>query len=272
MSVAELRPLRYPTDCHVCGSPLERGALAQWDREARQATCSSCVPTEVADAAIDRGRAGESAAREWKRRRDRDERRVREQWGPLAGVALALHEEPQSVRAWATGSNGERELGRSLDALRDEGMGVLHDRRIPGSRANIDHLVIAPSGVFIVDAKNYRGLVENRDKGGWFSVDYRLYVGGRDRTKMLQGLERQRDAVRAALGEAHAAVPIWKTICFVDADWPFFAAPLDFDGVHVLWPRELGKRLRAGGPLDTDAIRAIERTLALTLLSALPGR
>ena len=32
---------------------------------------------------------------------------------------------------------------------------ILHDRRVPGSPANIDHLVIGPTGVFVVDAKNF---------------------------------------------------------------------------------------------------------------------
>jgi hypothetical protein len=39
---------------------------------------------------------------------------------------------------------------------------VLHDRRIPGRRSNIDHLVIARSGVWVVDTKRYRGKVERR--------------------------------------------------------------------------------------------------------------
>ncbi|MEO6532232.1 MAG: nuclease-related domain-containing protein [Pseudolysinimonas sp.] len=31
----------------------------------------------------------------------------------------------------------------------------LRDRRIPGSKANIDHVVRAPRGVFVIDAKRY---------------------------------------------------------------------------------------------------------------------
>jgi len=47
---------------------------------------------------------------------------------------------------------------------------ILHDRRIPGSRANIDHIVVAPSGVWIIDAKRYSDqLVQRRGKD--------LYVG-----------------------------------------------------------------------------------------------
>jgi hypothetical protein len=33
--------------------------------------------------------------------------------------------------------------------------------------------------VFVVDVKNYKGKVETRDRGGFFSTDDRLYVGGR---------------------------------------------------------------------------------------------
>ncbi len=37
---------------------------------------------------------------------------------------------------------------------------MLHDRRIPGSRANIDHIAIATSGVWVIDAKRYKGKVQ----------------------------------------------------------------------------------------------------------------
>jgi Nuclease-related domain len=65
-------------------------------------------------------------------------------------------------------------LGTALERLRSEGMAVLHDRRVPGTRANIDHLLISSSGVFVVDAKRYGGRVEQRDRGGFFRTDYRL--------------------------------------------------------------------------------------------------
>jgi len=32
---------------------------------------------------------------------------------------------------------------------------VLHDRAIPGSRANIDHIGIGPTGVWVIDTKRY---------------------------------------------------------------------------------------------------------------------
>jgi len=63
---------------------------------------------------------------------------------------------------------------------------VLHDRRIPGTRANIDHIAIAPSGLWAIDAKHYKGRVEHVDKGGWFLTDWRLLVGGRDKTGLVE--------------------------------------------------------------------------------------
>jgi hypothetical protein len=162
------------------------------------------------------------------------------------------------------GAAGEQRLGALLDPLREEGMAVLHDRRIPGSRANIDHLVVSCAGVFVVDAKNYAGRVERRDRGGWFSTDYRLYVGGKDRSALLASLMRQTEAVRAALGTPTPPT-ITPVMCFVRADWSLFAQPMRWGDVYVLWPRALRKLLRSGGPLTSDAIEAIGRRLGLAL-------
>jgi hypothetical protein len=79
-------------------------------------------------------------------------------------------------------------MARRLTNDLGEAAVVLHDRKVPNTRGNIDHLVIAPSGIWIVDAKNYNGKVEVRDCGGWFSTDLRLHVNNRDQTKLVDGL------------------------------------------------------------------------------------
>ena len=272
MSEKPLR-LRYPATCSSCGSALAKGTEASWNRETKTATCPICLSeSEGATAApadaIERGEAGGSAAREWRRRHDRREQTIRSRYGRLSGLVLALSDDPHSTDAWAYGANGEQALGKLLDPLRAEGVAVLHDRRIPRSKANIDHLVVAPWGVFIVDAKNYKGRVERRDRGGYFSTDYRLYVGGRDKTALVAGMTKQAQAVRAALDDEDASLQICRAICFVDADWSLFARPIEMDGVHVLWPRALGKLIRTEGPLSRDEITRIERKLALALPAA----
>jgi hypothetical protein len=65
---------------------------------------------------------------------------------------------------------------------------ALHDRRVPGTKGNIDHLVVGPAGVYTVDAKRYEGKVERRDVGSFFRSYERLYVNNRDRTKVVKGM------------------------------------------------------------------------------------
>ncbi len=113
------------------------------------------------------GGAGESASQEYERRRAKDEARIRQRWGRFGGIAVALSDERQSTRAWSIGAAGEEIVGARLDAIASERIRVLHDRRIPGSRANIDHLLVTPGGVWVIDAKRYRGRPELRIEGGY---------------------------------------------------------------------------------------------------------
>jgi Nuclease-related domain len=83
--------------------------------------------------------------------------------GLLAGVAAAglgwwLRCRPSATTgAWRRGAAGERRTARLLAPLECRGWAVLHDLAIPGSAANIDHLVIGPGGVLVIDSKQYRG-------------------------------------------------------------------------------------------------------------------
>jgi hypothetical protein len=83
----------------------------------------------------------------------------------LGGVILALTDEPQPTTAWARGAAGERQVGSMLDGLVGDDVVALDDRRIPRSRANIDHLAVVPSGVWVIDAERYQGQVATKDVG-----------------------------------------------------------------------------------------------------------
>jgi len=154
-------------------------------------------------------------------------------------------------------------------------MAVLHDRRIPGSKANIDHIVISPAGVFVVDPKNYRGKVEQRDVGGLFRTDLRLFVGGRDKTKLVKGMDRQVAAVRAALAkdEKWRDVPVTPVLLFISAEnWSLLNfRPLRFGEVYVLWSKALGKLLRTEEKIPREGVVDLERLLALALPSTQDG-
>ena len=74
----------------------------------------------------------------------------------VAGWGLRFRPSPDAV-AWRRGAAGERRTARLLGPLERQGWVVLHDLAVPGSRANLDHLVIGPGGVFVIDSKQYRG-------------------------------------------------------------------------------------------------------------------
>jgi hypothetical protein len=61
-----------------------------------------------------------------------------------------------SADNYAKGAAGEVAVARVLGDLASEFV-VLHDLNVPGSSANVDHLVIGPTGVFMIDAKHWSG-------------------------------------------------------------------------------------------------------------------
>lgn len=148
---------------------------------------------------------------------------------------------------------------------------VLDDRRIPGSSANIDHIAIAHSGLYVIDAKNYSGTVERRTEGFGRRRTEHLIVKGRDRTKLATAMDRQTDAVRAAIGQLDEAgnVPVIPVLCFVGTDnWGLLDPAFTIGDVHVLWPRALRKLLRREGPLDSAARTKLVRLLSTQLRPA----
>ena len=88
-------------------------------------------------------------------------------WAPagaaVALVAAALLARPgDDPERWARGAAGERATAQLLATLSPRRWVVLHDLALPGARANVDHLVIGPTGLWVVDSKAYRGRLEAR--------------------------------------------------------------------------------------------------------------
>ena len=291
-------PLRYAGKCSRCATDLPVRTKAWWDAAAKQVTCSACLPIDNGQSTpdgpgpplspttsagpltlttastfapppvIDHGTGGVSARHEYERRQQKHERQIEAKWGTgrIGRIAKFMSDEPQSTIAWAKGAEGERRLARRLnDDLADIAI-VLHDRKVPKTRGNIDHLVVAPSGIWIVDAKNYNGKVERRDIGGWLSTNIQLFVGGRNQTKLLTGMDWQVAAVQAALAPiGFSEAPVQPTLCFTNSEWPLLAKPLQIDGITITWPTKLIEAIRAAGQLDTTTIDTLARHLSATL-------
>ena len=257
--------LRYPGTCLLCGRSLAQGAPALYEQSTRTVRCVEC-PTGGSDvklAPVDHGLAGASAGREYERRKASREARVKDRFGDRLGrVILALSDEPQSTRAWAQGARGEHELAEALARVAEAQ--VLHDRRVPGTRGNIDHIVVAPAGVFIVDAKRYEGLIRVRNRGSFFKTDLRLYVGDRDCSGLAENMSWQVGAVERALRSAavERMPPITPVLCFVRGEWPLLAPPDAYRGVRLEGTRSIAKLVTRERVLDEAAIEHLIRILA----------
>ncbi|WP_196865951.1 nuclease-related domain-containing protein [Arthrobacter sp. CAN_A212] len=88
----------------------------------------------------------------------------------LADAHVAVQRLQQQVqhaeraeRAWNAGAAGELLVADRLDLLASDGWLALHDVHWPGRpKANLDHLLVGPGGIVIVDAKNWSGEVQLR--------------------------------------------------------------------------------------------------------------
>jgi len=124
----------------------------------------------------------------------------------LAGLVIAalvgwrLRFRPsEAARTWQRGARGERHTARLLRRLTRDGYVVFHDLVVPGSDANVDHLVIGPSGVFVIDSKQWTGHVHQGADGLAWHNHYPL-----DRT--LQTVRWEAEAVGHLLGTRAAAL------------------------------------------------------------------
>jgi hypothetical protein len=165
----------------------------------------------------DPGEAGRSARRESERKRQRRLQSTAPR-SSLASLIAALFgpsvKEKRQVaeeKAWATGATGEQLLAESL-ARRCPEVSMLHDRRMPNSRANIDHIAVAASGVYVIDAKRYRGKIKVLKP--LFGAQ-KLKIAGRDRTKLVDGFGNQVAVVKAALVDVAPDAPVRGCLCFV---------------------------------------------------------
>jgi len=165
---------------------------------------------------------------------------------------------PERAR-WERGAEGEAIVGAAIAGV--PGLGLLHDRAMPRRRANIDHIAIAPAGIYVIDAKHYRG----EPRVDTIDGARRLFVGAADATELVDAVRWQARAVDAILGES--GVPVRAILCFVGASWSISNGLL-IDGVGVTSPDRLVTLLRAPGPLDATAIAELRARLDAALSPA----
>src|SRR6266511_1587404 len=135
--------------------------------------------------------------------------------GPAAAVAagavgwLLRFRVSADTAAWRRGARGERRTARKLRPLLRAGWTVLHDVAIPQSRANADHLLIGPPGVFLVDSKAWHGhITSGPDGSAWHN--------GHPMDSALDTVRWEAEQVAGALG-----APVLPLLCVHDTRLPW---------------------------------------------------
>jgi Nuclease-related domain len=133
----------------------------------------------------------------------------------VGAVSWRLRFRPSAeASAWRKGARGERRTARRLRRLVRRGYVVFHDLAMPGSRANIDHLLIGPSGVFVIDSKQYTGRIRQ-------SLDGRAWHNYYPLDEQLQTVCAEARAVEATLG-----APVIPLLCV-------HGASVQWGGLHA---------------------------------------
>lgn len=81
--------------------------------------------------------------------------------GGLAAVWAWLRDSPPPhIENWRTGRDAERRTARALARLTRNGWAIVHD--VASARGNVDHVLVGPGGVFLVDTKQLGGVTAIR--------------------------------------------------------------------------------------------------------------
>lgn len=147
----------------------------------------------------------------------------------------------EAAQRWMIASRTERHVAGSLAVLGAAGYLSLHDRAWPGSKtAQIDHVLVGPGGVFIVDTKAWADVMV---AGG------RIFRGQADETDKLSALADVGygvEAVMAELGVSANAVHV--IVVLAGGSQP--ATPVG--SVTVVGERQAAKHINGYGRRLTD--------------------
>lgn len=152
----------------------------------------------------------------------------------------------------AHGAVGEEWTAALLERL-PAGWTVLHGRRLPGARHDLDHVLVSPCGTALVvlDSKRWHRGRPTRLVGG------RVFCGEQDRHGQVEAVAGYARRVAAAVGLPAGAVwPLLVVHGSRVADGSLCARVDGFDGpVFVLSPEKLVPTL-AASPVGRDEVRA----------------
>jgi hypothetical protein len=140
-------------------------------------------------------------------------------FGLIAGCVIALRSKASFKYAgnWSCGEKGELAVTDALTSLPNDYV-VLNDLMLPDGRGNIDHLVIGPNGLFVIETKNYSGYVKCWGDT-WYVNNQKIRSLSKQAKRNAVAIKSSLDAVFA---EHRSRVPfVTALLVFVDGNARF---------------------------------------------------
>lgn len=132
-----------------------------------------------------------------------------------SAVAFAVYRaEPGTVAWWRDRAIGCWETAAALKPLEALGWTVLHDRAVPGTATVADHLLIGPSGIWVVTSERTRGSLRSVNGRWWYTgrLGHLVEEVGTARAALLgrNVVDTLSDAARhAGLDGVHQVLAVW---------------------------------------------------------------
>lgn len=153
--------------------------------------------------------------------------------GFILGVfgILILYEGYQKGHSWIKGDMGEKIVSDYLKDL-PKGYYVFNDLTIPNGKGNIDHLVIGPTGIFLIETKHFSGSFqisgdEWKKKTGFHYSNIKGTPGKQAKRNALD-LSKLLNSQRLSKGK------IWVTamVCLLSDDFTIVKEPKFYSILH----------------------------------------
>ncbi len=176
---------------------------------------------------------------------------------PRSGTTGASH----WLRRPVLGRHADRDVATHLDREL-HGLGaVLHGVQLPHTTHSVDHLVIAPSGIWLIETAHLAGRLTHRVAGSRHEPESMMLLDGIDRTPLVDSLGVL-SAARESVAAMQFGVDVQTATCLIDTTWPISAHPFKVGDHWVTWPRALTDKIQSSGLLPIRVAHDIARAIS----------
>jgi hypothetical protein len=116
---------------------------------------------------------------------------------------------------FSMGLSGERHVGRRLASELPQGYVLINGAQLPGGAGDVDHLVIGPTGIFLLETKTMAGHIVCQPDGTWSrtrvgraGTPYAAYIGD-PAAQVHRNILAARECLKRGLPWLFEGTPLW---------------------------------------------------------------